>query len=124
MVGMERACDFQELLDATNTVNHLSQIEYRENDLKFLGVYNKMNNIWAKLHKLEGDKVELDLGDYTTISSNKDVIIALKQGLKEVQRMIKNLNMAPNPKASARNRFGLTNCRLQKGQTSSHLPTF
>ena len=51
MVGMERAYDFQELLGAANTINHLSQIEYGGNGIKFARVHNKMNNIWAKLHK-------------------------------------------------------------------------
>ena len=102
---MERAYDFQELLGAANTVNHLSQIEYGGNGLKFERAHNKMNNIWAKLHKLEGDEVEPNLGDYSAVSTDEQVITALKEGLKEAQRMINSLNMAPNPQASAKNKI-------------------
>ena len=105
MVGMERAYDFQELLGAANTVNHLSQIEYGGNGLKFERAHNKMNNIWAKLHKLEGDEVEPNLGDYSAVSTDEQVITALKEGLKEAQRMFNSLNMAPNPQASVKNKI-------------------
>ena len=101
---MERAYDFQELLGAANTVNRLSAIEYGSNGIRFGRAHNKMTNIWAKLHKFEEDKVEPDLGDYTTVSSNREVVTALKEGLKEPQKMLNSLNMAPSPQASAKNK--------------------
>jgi len=61
----------------------LSSSEYGRNDLKFSRAHNKMNNIWAKLHKLEGDEVELDFVDYSVVSSNENVVPTLKEGLKE-----------------------------------------
>ena len=105
MVGMERAYDFQELLGAANTVNRLSAIEYGSNGIRFGQAYNKMTNIWAKLHKLEEDEVEPDLVDYTTVSSNREVVTALKEGLKEAQKMLNSLNMAPSPQAFAKNKM-------------------
>jgi hypothetical protein len=105
MVGMERAYDFNELLGAANTVNHLSQMEYGGNGLKFARAHNKMNNIWGKLHKLEVEELEPNLGDYSAVSTNDDVVTALKEGLKEAQRMINSLNMAPNPQATAKNKI-------------------
>ena len=45
-----------------------------------------------------------NLRDYTTIATNDDIVTALKEGLRDVQRMINSLNMAPNPQASARNK--------------------
>ena len=38
-----------------------------------------------------------NLGDYSEVSNNEDVILALKEGLREAQRVINCLNMAPNP---------------------------
>ena len=50
---MERAYDFQELMDCANTVNQLAAIEYGPNGLQFGRAYNKQRNIWAELHPLE-----------------------------------------------------------------------
>ena len=82
MVGQERAYDFHELVNTANTLNHLSAIEYGENGLKFGKLHNKMENIWADLHKLENGETPCDLGDYSAVGSNDDVIAALKEGLK------------------------------------------
>ena len=60
--------------------------------IKFARAHNKMNNIWAKLHKLEEDEREPNLGDYSVVSTNEDVVQALKQGLKDAQRMNTSLN--------------------------------
>jgi len=105
MVGMERAYDFQELLGAANTVNRLSQMEYGKNGIKFGRVNKKMTNISAKLYKLADDEVEPDLGDYSAISSNEEVVTALKEGFKEAQKMIHSLNMALNPQATTKNKL-------------------
>jgi len=44
-----------------------------------------MQNVWTALHPLlEGDPA-YDLGDYNGIFTNEEVILALKQGLKEAQ---------------------------------------
>ena len=82
MVGMERAYDFQELLGAANTINRLSHIEYEGNGIKFGRAHNKMTNIWAKLYLLAEDEVEPDLGNYSVVSTNEEVVIALKERLK------------------------------------------
>jgi len=58
-----------------------------------------MNNIWGKLHAMQDDEIEPDLGDYTTMSTNNLVIEALKKSLKDAQRLINSLNMAPNTQA-------------------------
>jgi len=104
MVGMEKTYDFQELLGATNIVNCLLQIEYGGNNIKFGRAYNKMMKIWAKLYKLGKDKVEPNLGNYNVVSSNEEVVIALKEGFKEAQKMINSLNMVPSPQAIAKNK--------------------
>ena len=54
---MERAYDFYKLLSCTNTLNQPSIIEYGVNGLKFNNPYNKIENIWSKLHR-----VPLDVG--------------------------------------------------------------
>ena len=55
-----------------------------------------------KLHKLQDDEVEPNLGDYSAVSTDEDVVAALKEGFKEVQWVINSLSMAPNPQASAK----------------------
>ena len=52
MNGMERSYDFHDLVNTANTLNHLSNVEYGDNGLKFGGVHNKIENIWASLHPL------------------------------------------------------------------------
>ena len=61
MLEMEKAYDLHELLGDANIVNHLSQIEYGGNGIKFAKEHNKMKIIWAKLHPLLEDEVEPDL---------------------------------------------------------------
>ena len=96
MVGMERAYDFHELVSIANTLNRLSEIEYSENGLQFGRVHNKMENVWEHLHPLEAHESRVDLGNYTQIASNEDVVLALKEGLMEAQVMLRVLNMAPS----------------------------
>jgi hypothetical protein len=96
MCGMERAYDFQELLNCTNALNHLAAIEYGENGLKFPRAHNKQKNIWADMHPLAEGEVPAVLDDYSLIKSDEDVVLALKEGLKEAQAMIRTLNMAPS----------------------------
>ena len=96
MVGMECAYDFHELVGIANTLNRLSGIEYSENGLQFGRVHNKMENVWEHLHPLEAHESRVDLGNYTLIASDEDVVLALKEGLMEAQAMLRVLNMAPS----------------------------
>jgi hypothetical protein len=83
MCGMERAYDFQELLNSTNALNHLAVIEYGKNGLKLPRVHNKQKNIWADMHPLtEGEQCG-NLADYSLIGFDEDAVLASKQGLKE-----------------------------------------
>jgi hypothetical protein len=101
MVGLERAYDFHELVNTANTVNRLAAVEYGANGLKFNRVHNKMTNVWADLHPLAPEELPCDLGNYSLITTNDDVIAALKEGLKEAQRLLRALNMGPRPGANA-----------------------
>ena len=104
MVGMERAHDFYKLVSCANTLNHLSQIEYGGNVIKFGRAHDKRNNIWAKLHGLQEIEPEPNLGDYTNVAIKTLVIEALKEGLKLAQRLLNSLNTAPSAQASANNK--------------------
>ena len=83
MEGHERAYDFHQLVNTANTLNRLSATEYKDSGLKFGRVHNKMKNIWADLHPLSHSEVPCNLGDYTSIATDADVIAALQEGLKE-----------------------------------------
>jgi hypothetical protein len=54
-----------------------------------------MENVWARLHPLGENKIPCDLGDYSKVSC-EDVVAALKEGLKEAQKMPRALNMVPS----------------------------
>lgn len=92
----ERAYDFHQLLNTANTLNRLASIEYKDNGLKFGRVHNKMKNVWADLHPLVEGEVVCNLSDYTLIATDDDVTVALQEGLKEAQSMLRVLNMSPS----------------------------
>lgn len=96
MVGLERGYDFNELLNTANTLNHLFGIEYGENGLAFGRVHNKMENVWESLHPLEEGEARCNLAYHSEIATDVDVILALKEGLKEAQKIIRIINMAPS----------------------------
>ena len=96
MQGMERTYDFHKLLECANTLNHLAGIEYMDNGMQFNRQYNKQKNIWATLHPLLDSQPLPNLVDYSKIQENSDIILALKEGLKEAQSMLWVLNMAPS----------------------------
>ena len=82
MNGMERSYDFHDLVNTSNTLNRLSSVEYGENGLQFGRVHNKVEIIWSKLHPLREGEIVADLADYSFISTDQDIIAALKEGLK------------------------------------------
>jgi hypothetical protein len=88
MQGMERAYDFHELLGCANTINYLARIEYRDNGLKFNRQHNKQKNIWGTLHPLVEGQPPVDLDDYSNICTDNDLVLALKQGLREAQSLL------------------------------------
>ena len=123
MVGLERAYDFNELVNTANTLNHLSGIEYGQNGLAFGRVHNKMKNVWESLHPLQEGEARCDLSDYSQVSTDADVISALKEGLKEAQSVIRILNMAPSTVAKKKDWF-LTPWVVEKADFKSfaHVP--
>jgi hypothetical protein len=63
-----------------------------------------MENVWAALHFQEGEQAT-NLGDYSGIQSNADVIVALKEGFSQEQGLFHSLKMhaskMPRGKVSA-----------------------
>ena len=92
MNGAKRAYDFHKLVNTANTLNQLSAIE---NGLKFNKVHNKIENIWAKLYPLTEGQTACNLADYSQISSNAKVVVALQEGLVLAQCTFRGLSMAP-----------------------------
>ena len=105
MQGMERAYDFQELVGCANTVNQLAAIEYGENGLQFDRAHNKQRNIWGDLHPLEPGQAPPDLANYSSLSTDADIVLALKEGLKAAQAQLNVLNMAPSTYAKNKSWF-------------------
>jgi hypothetical protein len=106
MVGMERAYDFHELIRCANTLNQLAAVEYGTNGLQFGHQHNKQSNIWSKLHPREAREILPDLGDYSLLATDALEVDALKEGLKETQKLLRSLNMAPS--SVARNKKWFT----------------
>ena len=77
-------------------VNQLTAIEYGKNGLQFDRVHNKQRNIWGDLHPLEPRQAHPDLADYSSLATDADIVLALKEGLKVAQAQLKVLNMAPS----------------------------
>ena len=50
-----------------------------------------------------GGEVLVDLGDYSLVSTDEQVIGALKEGFGEALKTLHGLNMAPSPNANAKN---------------------
>ena len=92
MNGQERAYDFHALVNSTNILNHISTIEYGKNVLALKKQHNKMENVWKSLHKLQPGEQQCNLGDYTVITSNVDVIAALQDGLKKAHALFRLVN--------------------------------
>jgi hypothetical protein len=96
MQGMERAYDFHELVNCANTLNQLTAIEYGDNGLQFARVHNKQQNIWYELRPLPEGQEKSNLADYSELTIDDEIILALKEGLKEAQGLLWILNMAPS----------------------------
>jgi hypothetical protein len=77
MQGMERAYDFHELVNCTNTLNQLSAIEYGANGLQFLRVHNKQCNFWGELHPLQEGQPPHEFGDYSKIRDDSNLVLVL-----------------------------------------------
>jgi hypothetical protein len=104
MNGLERAYDFHELVNTANTLNHISAVEYGKNGLKFKKQHRKMETVWESLHPLQPGETRCNLGDYSLISSNGEVVAALQEGFKEAQAMVRALNMAPTAHCQSKRR--------------------
>ena len=102
MNRQERAYDFHKLVNSANILNHISAVEYGKNGLASKKQHNKMENVWESLHKLQPGEQRCNLGDYTAITSNADVIAALQDGLKEAHASFRPLNMAPSTQCVAK----------------------
>jgi hypothetical protein len=96
---MEQAYDFHELLSCANTLNQLVALEYGTIGLQFGRTHNKIENIWSKLHLLRNSEHVANLEDYNNIANNDMLVTALKEGFKEVQNILRILNMAPSIEA-------------------------
>jgi hypothetical protein len=99
-------------------------VEYGSNGLKFARVHNKQANVWADLHPLAVGESPTNLGDYRLVSTDKNIVEALKEGLQEAQRLLRFLNMAPSTYARNKKWF-LEPWSLKKMDTRhfAYIPT-
>ena len=81
-------------MNTANTLNHISAVEYGKNGFVFKKQHNKMDNVWESLQKLESREQCCNFGDYNLIPTNAEVVLALQEGLKQAQGMLRSLNMA------------------------------
>ena len=54
-----------------------------------------METLWEHLYPLQAHESMVDVGNYTLIASNEDVVLALKKDLMEAQAMLRVLNIVP-----------------------------
>ena len=74
-------------MNTANTLNHISTIECKKDELTFKKQHDKMDNVLKALHKLQPREERCKLGDYTLISLIVEVIITLQKGLKVAHRL-------------------------------------
>ena len=55
------------------------------------------------MHPLDDGEDPCDLCDYSSIESDHDVVVALKEGSKEAQKVLRVLNVAPSVHAREKN---------------------
>lgn len=73
------------------------------------------------MHPLQEGESEANLADYWLIATDMEILVALKEGLKEAQAMLRILNMAPSNQASAPNKLWFVSPWKLEKQDPSHL---
>ncbi|CAM6124008.1 unnamed protein product [Calypogeia fissa] len=96
MAGVERSYDFGDLLRAADTLNRQAEIEGDEDGVHFPRAHKKMKNVWELLHPIADNVPQADLGDYSSLATDEEIIFALKEGFAEAQKCLRVLNMAPS----------------------------
>ncbi|KAL3677704.1 hypothetical protein R1sor_020660 [Riccia sorocarpa] len=102
MAGVERAYDFGDLLRSAGSLNRLAEIESMKDGVVVPRAHDKMKCVWEELHPVPCDDKGLrvgrlpNLGDYSEVSTDSDIILALEEGFKEAQTLLRVLDMAPS----------------------------
>jgi hypothetical protein len=96
MAGVERSYDFGDLLRAASTLNRQAELEGNKDGVRFPRAHKKMKIVWKQLHPIPEGVPVADLGDYSAVSTDSELIDALKEGFTEAQRYLRVLNMAPS----------------------------
>ncbi|KAL3693735.1 hypothetical protein R1sor_007386 [Riccia sorocarpa] len=96
MSGCERTYDFGDLINCASGLNRLAALEFGKENLQLGGKHVKQETIWSKLHPRPVGQCEPDLASFAMLETDSEVVEALKSGLKEAQRCLIQLNMAPH----------------------------
>ncbi|KAL3689330.1 hypothetical protein R1sor_015639 [Riccia sorocarpa] len=92
MSGCERNYDFSDLINCASGLT----LEFGKEGLQLGGKHVKQETIWGKLHPLAPGQNKPDLANFSRLETNSDIIQALQTGMKEAQRCLIQLNMAPH----------------------------
>ncbi|KAL3685965.1 hypothetical protein R1sor_003987 [Riccia sorocarpa] len=96
MSACERNYDFDDLINCASGLNRLAALEFGKENLQLGGKHMKQETIWSKLHPRSVGQCEPDLAGFAMLETDSEVVEALKSGLKEAQRCLIHLNMAPH----------------------------
>jgi hypothetical protein len=55
-----------------------------------------MKNVWELLHPIPDNVPLANLGGYSSLATDEEIIYALKEGFGEAQKCLRVLNMAPS----------------------------
>ncbi|KAL2629316.1 hypothetical protein R1flu_014002 [Riccia fluitans] len=96
MRGYERNYDFGDLLDCASGLNYLAALEYGKEAVKLSKAHVKQRPLLVKLHPLPPGHghAKPDLSDFARLTTNDQIIEALKVGLQEAQSLLTQLNMS------------------------------
>lgn len=100
MAGVERSYNFGDLLRAASTLNRQAEIEGDDDGVRFPRAHKKMKTVWDLVNSTPKDVLPANLGDYTSILTDEDLIVDLKEGFSEAKKYLRVLNMAPSTNCS------------------------
>lgn len=91
MVSNERCYDGCDLLSSAGALNRISEFQAGSN-LSFPAAHSKQENIWVDMNHMPGIPLA-NLNNYTVVSTDEQIVYALKEGLAEAKVMCRELGM-------------------------------
>ncbi|MCO5564819.1 hypothetical protein L7F22_018487 [Adiantum nelumboides] len=107
MVGQERSYDLMDMLHTIGILDRLAHFECKEDCSLFARAHKKQEHVWSELNHNES-LPKADLVDYNCVSTDENIINALKKGLESAQAICERFHMKPKYKDKEKMRWWST----------------